>query len=156
MTDPITMLCPCNSQIPYAKCCEPYITGQTLPQTPEQLMRSRYTAFTQADAEYIGKTMCNQALKHYDANATREWALSMKWDYLTILCAPPTGSALTGIVHFKAHYLDNNQPEIIEEWSQFTKIDNQWYYTNTLKLGRNDPCACQSGKKYKKCCAIAI
>ncbi|MBT9584305.1 SEC-C domain-containing protein [bacterium] len=21
------------------------------------------------------------------------------------------------------------------------------------KIGRNDPCPCQSGKKYKKCCA---
>ena len=23
----------------------------------------------------------------------------------------------------------------------------------TAKLGRNDPCSCGSGKKYKKCCA---
>lgn len=24
----------------------------------------------------------------------------------------------------------------------------------TLKAGRNDPCPCGSGKKYKKCCAL--
>ena len=24
--------------------------------------------------------------------------------------------------------------------------------TNELKIGRNDPCHCGSGKKYKKCC----
>jgi len=23
---------------------------------------------------------------------------------------------------------------------------------NTPKVGRNDPCPCNSGKKYKKCC----
>ncbi|MFN9975212.1 MAG: SEC-C metal-binding domain-containing protein [Phycisphaerae bacterium] len=23
------------------------------------------------------------------------------------------------------------------------------------KIGRNDPCSCGSGKKYKKCCATA-
>ncbi len=25
-------------------------------------------------------------------------------------------------------------------------------YTNEHKIGRNDPCPCGSGKKYKKCC----
>jgi uncharacterized protein YchJ len=24
--------------------------------------------------------------------------------------------------------------------------------TKTVKIGRNDPCVCGSGKKYKKCC----
>lgn len=28
--------------------------------------------------------------------------------------------------------------------------------TNTIKLGRNDPCHCGSGKKFKKCCGAAI
>jgi uncharacterized protein YecA (UPF0149 family) len=27
---------------------------------------------------------------------------------------------------------------------------------NTIKLGRNDPCHCGSGKKFKKCCGAAI
>ncbi len=26
--------------------------------------------------------------------------------------------------------------------------------TPVLKAGRNDPCPCGSGKKYKKCCAL--
>jgi uncharacterized protein YecA (UPF0149 family) len=26
------------------------------------------------------------------------------------------------------------------------------YVRATLKVGRNDPCPCGSGKKYKKCC----
>ena len=25
---------------------------------------------------------------------------------------------------------------------------------DALKIGRNDPCPCGSGKKYKKCCAL--
>jgi uncharacterized protein YecA (UPF0149 family) len=25
---------------------------------------------------------------------------------------------------------------------------------NSIKVGRNDPCPCGSGKKYKKCCGI--
>ena len=27
---------------------------------------------------------------------------------------------------------------------------------NSNKIGRNDPCACGSGKKFKKCCANAM
>jgi uncharacterized protein YchJ len=29
----------------------------------------------------------------------------------------------------------------------------QPYVRDTVKIGRNDPCACGSGKKFKKCCA---
>jgi uncharacterized protein YecA (UPF0149 family) len=29
---------------------------------------------------------------------------------------------------------------------------NEEPYINTNKTGRNDPCHCGSGKKYKKCC----
>jgi SEC-C motif domain protein len=29
------------------------------------------------------------------------------------------------------------------------------YVREAPKLGRNDPCSCGSGKKYKKCCAAA-
>lgn len=28
-------------------------------------------------------------------------------------------------------------------------------YVRVEKIGRNDPCPCQSGKKYKKCCLKA-
>ena len=29
------------------------------------------------------------------------------------------------------------------------------YRRETPKIGRNDPCPCGSGKKYKKCCGAA-
>ena len=148
------MPCPCNPATPYSNCCGPYIEGEKIPQTPEQLMRSRYSAFTQGNSDYIGNTMRNQALKQYDPNATREWALSLKWDRLEILAAPPVAeNSTTGVVHFIAHYFEKDKPEIIEEWSEFQKIDNRWFYTHTAKMGRNDPCLRGSGKKYKKCCA---
>ena len=119
-------------------------------------MRSRYTAFTQGNADYIGKTMSNQALKQYDATATRTWAVSVQWDRLEILCAPAVSkNRVVSVVHFIAHYFENNKSQKIEEWSEFTYIQEQWYYTGTLKMNRNDPCLCESGKKYKKCCAAA-
>lgn len=38
--------CPCGSSRSYADCCEPFVTGAAKAQTAEQLMRSRYTAFS--------------------------------------------------------------------------------------------------------------
>ncbi|RND30199.1 hypothetical protein EC575_21140, partial [Vibrio cholerae] len=37
------------------------------------------------------------------------------------------------------------------------KENNCWFYIDgefptAIKQGRNDPCACGSGKKFKKCC----
>jgi len=31
-------------------------------------------------------------------------------------------------------------------------VNNQKTFVRTIKVGRNDPCPCGSGKKYKKCC----
>ena len=48
----------------------------------------------------------------------------------------------------------NNYREILEKSKrpiQVAKGDNT-YYRNMEKIGRNDPCPCGSGKKYKQCC----
>lgn len=55
------MSCPCKSGKRYADCCEPFITRINLPETPEQLMRSRYTAYSQANIDYIMGTMKGEA-----------------------------------------------------------------------------------------------
>ncbi len=47
--------CPCHSLKPYEKCCKTFINEVVFPQSPEQLMRSRYTAYTQANMDYIEK-----------------------------------------------------------------------------------------------------
>ena len=49
-------------------------------------------------------------------------------------------------------------------WNSFhhEKIDNKFIAwrnhefatIRTQKIGRNDPCPCGSGKKYKKCCGL--
>ena len=53
--------------------------------------------------------------------------------------------------------------DLHHEVSVFKKINNEWKYVagevipTTItrvgaKVGRNDPCPCGSGKKYKQCC----
>ncbi|GAA0726208.1 SEC-C metal-binding domain-containing protein [Clostridium malenominatum] len=57
----------------------------------------------------------------------------------------------------KADYLyELPQWEAIFSPEKRKEIRNQWKNTKTIvnanKIGRNDPCSCGSGKKYKKCC----
>ena len=59
MSKPTTLsgtgACPCGGAS-LATCCGPYITGASLPPTAEALMRSRYTAYTQRNEDYLRAT----------------------------------------------------------------------------------------------------
>ena len=45
--------CHCGSEQVFEACCEPYLKGVEKPQTAEQLMRSRYTAYVVQDEQYL-------------------------------------------------------------------------------------------------------
>jgi SEC-C motif domain protein len=151
------MQCPCLSQKSYQQCCEPFIVGSARPQTPEQLMRSRYTAYTQGNTDYIEDTMREKALIGFDKDSAKQWALGVHWLGLEVLKAPHP-QATRGIVEFIARYEENGVARNIHEISEFARIGggSRWYYISGKKpvLERNAPCLCGSGKKYKKCCAI--
>ncbi|EAX7120348.1 hypothetical protein AIW16_22500, partial [Salmonella enterica] len=60
----------------------------------------------------------------------------------------------TGYVSFIARFSEQGKTGAIIERSRFIKENGQWYYIDGTRpqLGRNDPCPCGSGKKFKKCC----
>lgn len=149
-----SILCPCNSQHPYLDCCEPYLKGQRLPPTPEALMRSRYTAYSQANIAYIQQTMRGEALQGFNPEEAKQWATQAHWLGLKVLSAPTPVDPNIGFVEFIATFSLQNRPQTIHERSEFHRIDSQWFYIRgvTPKISRNDACPCHSGKKYKHCC----
>jgi SEC-C motif-containing protein len=48
-------LCPCGGG-PFASCCGPFLAGAAIPTTAEQLMRSRYSAYTLRNEAYLRAT----------------------------------------------------------------------------------------------------
>lgn len=55
----------------------------------------------------------------------------------------------------KRYEVEDDEGDWLEPntWSRLeTKTVQQPYVRNVPKVGRNDPCPCGSGKKYKKCC----
>lgn len=140
-----------------------FIEGKKIPKTAEELMRSRYHAYTIADINYIVETHDPATRGEIDRNETEEWAKTSEWMGLEILNVEAgTESDDQGIVEFKAVFKDAEGEQVHHEKSAFVKIDGQWFYHGWMplqqtivkdkKVGRNDSCPCGSGKKYKKCC----
>lgn len=150
-------LCPCGSDRLYSECCEPFLRGHALPSSPEELMRSRYTAYSQADMDYIQRTMRGSALRGFNPEETKIWAAQAQWLSLKVISAPqPASDSNLGYVEFIAVFVQRGNRQVIYERSEFQRIDGRWFYAGgrTPKVNRNDECPCGSGKKSKRCCPI--
>jgi SEC-C motif-containing protein len=157
--------CPCGASQPYSECCEPFILGVNPVPTAEALMRSRYTAYTRCEVDYILRTTHpNQRNQDSETNI-RQWAQKSVWHELNILNIVGGGSEdPAGTVEFIAEYTENNKRVSHHELAEFKKENGTWFFWDggppkpkqfirpTPKTGRNDPCSCGSGKKFKKCC----
>ncbi len=158
--------CPCGSGKSFKSCCEALILRTKLPSTAEDLMRSRYAAYFLKDIAYILATHDPATLQD-NYKDIEVWVNSIQWTGLEILTSEKGGVSDTiGTVHFKAFYSQEGKVECLQENSSFRKIEDQWMYvsgihnapiaTSKNRIGRNDPCLCGSGKKYKKCCANGV
>lgn len=128
-------------------------------------MRSRYTAYTLHNINYLGATLDAGELQGFDRDGTTVWARDSTWIGLEIVKTSAGGpDDKDGSVEFRAHYERDGVMQEHHEVSRFRKINGSWLYSggkdvgpvqfqrDTPKTGRNDPCPCGSGKKYKKCC----
>ena len=75
----INSICKCDTGKNYLDCCGAYITNVKVPETPEQLMRSRYTAFATGNIDYIAKTMSGQALGSFTVEDDRLDTNEITW-----------------------------------------------------------------------------
>jgi uncharacterized protein len=53
-------------------------------------------------------------------------------------------------------YLIDMIPAVVYKIFDFWQAKNKKSKASNIKIGRNDPCPCGSGKKYKKCCAGTV
>ena len=157
--------CPCGSGNAYAACCEPIISGKQTAETAEQLMRARYSAHVKVEVDFIYASIHPDYREGYDHKGTRSWAEKSEWLGLEILGVTAGGPQdEKGEVEFVARFRDRGVVRTHHERAQFLREKRQWLFTegnmvkpqpiSVTKIGRNDPCFCGSGKKYKKCCGL--
>ncbi len=121
--------CPCQSGLSYAQCCGRFLKAadnSASPQTAEQLMRSRYSAYVLGYSQYLLNTWHPQyrPQKIDLSDSAQQWiGLKIKD---TVKGMPQDDN---GEVHFIARYKINGKASRLEERSQFVKMAGQWFYT---------------------------
>lgn len=156
----IMKICPCGSGKDLSHCCGPVLAG-TPAATPEALMRSRYTAFVLGDIDHIDRTHGPGIGDDFNRAEAERTAAEVEWQGLDVLSVSQTGDA--GTVGFSIRFSRDGQEFSQYELAAFERYDGQWLYVSgkvsahppprqVVKTGRNDPCPCHSGLKYKKCC----
>jgi SEC-C motif-containing protein len=156
--------CPCGSGQELQSCCGPILEGASAP-TPEALMRARYTAHVLGNFEFLEKSLHSGTRENVDKAKLRKWSEMVSWQGLEVLGAEGGGPEDDkGRVSFVARYSVGETPQEIREDAEFVRENGEWRYLDgqvhghtpyrreAPKVGRNDPCPCGSGKKYKKCC----
>jgi len=131
-------------------------------------MRARYTAYTLSEIDYLYKTSGPRVRREFDAESSRKWAQSAEWKGFEILHASGGGEKDdAGVIEFVARYQVKDSSFEHHEIAEFERVDGDWRFIDGKivgpdpirrempKVGRNDPCPCGSGKKYKKCCEHA-
>ena len=156
--------CPCGSGIELDKCCRPVVAGTKPALTAEALMRSRYTAFVLGNLDHIENTYAWEKREGLDRPGVRDSFGSVEWVGLEIFSTTGGGeNDDIGTVDFAARFKQDGKVTVHRENSNFRRDNDRWFYvdgetgiTSGLgdpgKIGRNHPCPCGSGKKYKKCC----
>ena len=148
--------CPCGSNRDFDQCCGPLLAGQPA-SSPEALMRSRYTAFTKGNIDYLVTTLAPEAVEGFNREDSQAWADQSQWQGLEI--RKTEGDS----VEFVARFRMSGKTHYHHELATFRQVDGAWKYVDgvidpkpaqrvAVSVGRNDPCPCGSGKKYKKCC----
>lgn len=158
------MTCPCGKGESIESCCGPYLSGEQIPDTAEALMRSRYSAFATGNVDYILATHDPDKSSEVDRSGTEAWAKNSEWLGFELVSAEkglPGDDA--GVIEFVAKYKLKGVTMAHRERAIFRKHRDRWVFVdgqmvngppvkrNEPRVGRNDPCPCGSGKKYKRC-----
>ncbi|WP_137886727.1 YchJ family protein [Pseudomonas sp. 2FE] len=152
----MTPACPCGSGNHLDECCGRYHTGIPAP-SAETLMRSRYSAYVLGLIDYLVATTLPAQQAELDTAAMRAWSAQSTWLGLEVESAEVHGGKPEhAFVTFTARWHDSSGEHTHREHSGFVQNSDRWYFidsTVAFKAGRNDPCPCASGLKFKKCCA---
>lgn len=124
--------CPCGSLKKYKKCCKTFHDG-VLPSSALELMKSRYSAYSAHQADYIIATThnTNKDFKN-DTNSWKrdilDFCENTKFEKLEII------DFIDGVeesfVTFKASLNQQNQDVSFTEKSRFLKEHGKWMYVS--------------------------
>jgi len=157
--------CVCGLGESNETCCLPIIRGEKSAETAEALMRARYSAYVLGEIDFVMDSVHPDSPGEADRNSTEQWSRNADWEGLDVVEVKDGKKGdETGEVEFVARFSVNGREARHHERARFKKSKGKWAYFDGdeikpqpivhdgPRIGRNDPCPCGSGKKYKKCC----
>ncbi len=123
--------CPCLRGEKFDVCCGPFLRGDALPPTAEHLMRSRFSAFSVGDADYLLWTW-----HAANAPATLELDPLQRW-YRLDIHSTRAGALMDseGTVEFSAFYKHPDGNGVFREASRFVRESGRWLYLDGVIAG---------------------
>lgn len=115
-------LCPCGRGLAYARCCGPLHAG-AIATDAEALMRSRYSAYVLALADYLLATW------HPDTRpASISFDPQLRWLGLSVRSHQPIDAAHAEVAFVARCRLGGGSAQRHVERSRFERIDGRWLY----------------------------
>lgn len=115
--------CPCGGGS-YDACCGPLLRAERLAETPEELMRSRYSAYALGETEHVWRTWHPRTRP---PQVTHDPTVT--WVSLQVVAAEH------GVVEFVASYDGPEGPGRLHERSAFERRGGRWVYRGPVDAG---------------------
>jgi SEC-C motif-containing protein len=173
--------CFCGSEHSFNNCCQVFIEQKAIksifPQRPEELMRSRFSAYAIGNSQYIYDTYAKQSQALQSVKEINDGGEFCLWIALIIHASNANGitidlaknEGIEQFVEFSAFYITNSTLCELRENSRFIVENSQWRYidgdiiehSEIMQIKQKDLCPCNNyptawsikkGKKFKQCC----
>ena len=118
------MKCLCGQSKEYDDCCGAIIENKRVPMSPEELMRSRYSAYVKGNEKYLVLSAIQENQYNDDIKLIEEFTNSVQWLKLDVLCVKDN------TVEFKAYYREKDGIKVLHEKSNFIQENGMWKYAD--------------------------
>jgi SEC-C motif-containing protein len=128
--------CPCTSKKTYDRCCGPFHAGTAAPETAEQLMRSRYSAYALGKVDYLIGTRPEAKRAEESREELATYCKAVSCVGLKIVAKDKGGKEdATGVVTFHASLQTNGRRSLHIETSTFARENGRWVYVDGVTKG---------------------
>ena len=123
--------CPCTSKKTYDRCCGPFHAGTAAPETAEQLMRSRFSAYALGKVDYLIGTRPEAKRAEESREELATYCKAVSCVGLKIIAKDKGGKDDdAGVVTFHASLQTNGRRSLHIETSTFARENGRWVYVN--------------------------
>jgi SEC-C motif-containing protein len=122
-------MCPCGSGRLHEDCCGRFLSGKAYPETAEELMRSRYSAYAAGRMDWVRLTWAPETVP-----ADLSGGESVKWLGLKVVAAQDVDESHAVVEFIARGRAGSGGAFRMHERSRFEKRSGKWLYVDGDQL----------------------